>query len=167
MADPFVRRRGKNGGKNRPSKDIEPPHRTTNTARLADEAGVYYECFQEETREGYLIPRKSLSEAQHLATSPKPAEFKDDLIVRRLQKDRVTGKLVETSDPKSRMVWRPERTLLRRGLPDNFGEGRGSLFTRVTSRTKTRRIEIELKDTPDTIVRIGRPTDDDDPLNSI
>lgn len=152
MSEPFERRRGKNSGKNRPSReDFEPKHNISSTSRIPDECGVYYECMDGETAKDYLIPRQSLSERLHLAIWPVKLEFESLTPTKRLQIDR-KGNPVETTDPRARVAWRSDSTLLRRGKPDNFGEGNGTFFKRLTSNSKRLTTIVEVKTDPPTCV---------------
>jgi hypothetical protein len=134
----FIRKRG--GKLHRPSRKsyIEPKHEVSNTARLYDEGGIYYDCAEGETVEEHGTPRKSLTDQLHLKVFPQLFETEERA---EKQRDRKTGKLVGVTRP--RIVWKSDKTLLRGGKPEQFGGERGTKFIRTTSRSKVNRTETE------------------------
>lgn len=112
-----------------------------------------FECFEETeqteiNQHGLIIPgRKSLTQKLHLGLFPQTVEYKDEP---NTQIDKLTGLPVTVTNPV--VVWKSDKTLLRRGKPDTFDPNsfnRG--FKRQTSKTK--RVipdgEIEIVNTDD------------------
>jgi hypothetical protein len=96
----------------RKTQDGHNLHGTSVTALITDTA-KYVECsFIGETVEDHVIPRQSLTRKQLLGVFPAKIETEP---VKSRQLDKVSGKLVETTD--NRAVWRSDSTLLKRGNP--------------------------------------------------
>lgn len=135
------KRSGNRGNDFRPSRGYSafatyhhPEQSTTNTAIVGSSA-VYYECSDvHETVEDHIVPRVSLTQSQHLAIFPT-VERK---IVNERQRDTMSGELTTVGNPA--IVWRSDRTLLRRGKPEQLNALK--LF-RETSHTKIRQFERE------------------------
>lgn len=154
MANPYNgSRSGKRGTNNggRPSRKpfIEPKHRQSSAAVFAERVAPYWEPADiEETTETHVVPRQSLTRKEHLKHFPQTVEFESMKPTRRVQQDK-NGNLVETTDPRARVSWKSDHSLLRLGKPDNFGEDQGTTFIRETSRSKQRRVETEIKPNPE------------------
>lgn len=134
------KRAGKRGSDFRPSKGFADLENFSNqqhkisTAALVAESGKYFECAEvEETPEDHIIPRRSLTQKQYLRIFPQRLETEPLKRTKRLQMDK-SGKLVETTDTKARVIWKSDKTLLRQGKPDQMPAG----YTRVTSHSKRR-----------------------------
>lgn len=163
MANPFNgSRRGKRGG--RPDPNYEPPHKQSPTGTIPETAGVFFESFEGETKKDHLIPRRSLTERLHLRHFEQELEFEQLKDTTRIQLDK-KGTPTTTTDPRYRLAWKSDKTLLRQGKPDTWGEKRGTLFTRIKSQSKERGIEIEIKPADGSTVSIGRT--EPDPLEEI
>lgn len=148
------------GGKHRPSltdrpsrRDFEPTHKETASSLIANECGPKWDIFnQVETVETHLIPRTSLTDQQHLRQFDQTLEFERLKDTRRLQRAK-NGTLVETSDPRYRLTFKSDRTLLKQGKPDTFGEGKnGTYDKRQTSRSKRIEGTYLRKEAPPTCV---------------
>lgn len=115
-------------------------HGASDTARVA-KASIYFpNGTGEETVKDYLIPRKSLTRQQHLNIFPVTMEV-EARSTRQL--DKLNGNMVGTTD--NRVVWKSDRTLLRKGNPFSYPTD----FKRETSRTKA------IKHDPDTPFKGG------------
>lgn len=141
-------KRGK-GRRHLTRDDFEPKHKDSPSAIIPDKVGVYFECAEGETRETHLIVRKSLTEKLLLRVIPQQLEFERLADTKRIQTDN-KGHRVETTDPRYRLTFKSDATLLRRGKPDTFGEGKGTQFKRVTSRSKRLDYgdQLEIKEAP-------------------
>lgn len=108
------------------------------------------QCELEESTETHIVPRKSVTKRQGLMVQPQTLEFEPlaDTKVITYQADKMTGQTVEVTDyyPRNRIVWKSDKTLLRRGLPDQLQDIR---FKRLTSRSKRVVTELELLVTMD------------------
>lgn len=169
-------KRGKRGGsRTRKTKWIKSvkiaaskltPH-ISQTERAGEEA-IFYECADnEETAETHIIPRESITKAQHLGLFDQKREYELLATTKRLQLDKTTNTLVETTDERYRVAWTSDRTLLRRDKPDNFGEGRGTRFKRLTSRSKQVKTEVEVKQSPDNTIDLTGLSPDPNDLDII
>lgn len=106
----------------------------------------------EETPEDFIIPRRSLSRKQQLAIFPQTVEFEELKPTKHWQlatKGPNKGKLVETTEPHFRQVFKSDKTLLSRGKVDQFGtvnRKTGQLedrVIRVTSHSKRKTFKTE------------------------
>lgn len=106
----------------------------------------------EETPEDYLIPRRSTSRKQQLAIFPQTLEFEEMKPTKRWQlatKGPNKGKLVETTEPHFRQVFKSDKTLLTRSKVGQFGtlnRKTGQLedrVIRVTSHSKRKTFKTE------------------------
>lgn len=157
------------GGHFRPSrKAFHPPetHGKSVTA-LVQEAGAYLESSEnvEDAPElngvtAALNPkvpalRQSLTKRQHLKLTEQTLDFERLKDTKRIQFDKRTKTMVETSDPNYRVIYKSDRTLLKRGNP--FAAP--SDLKRQTSRTK--RIIHEEREAPAVVeVPISDPDSD-------
>jgi hypothetical protein len=150
MSNPYNgSKNGMRGGSNfRPSrKPFHPPEtHKVSTSALVAESGKYFACAEVEEQGGRELAnataalnpkvpciRESITRRQHLGLFSE-VEL-EDRVTRQL--DTKSGRVVETTSP--RVVWRSDKTLLRKGKPDQL-----PTFVRVTSRTKRRRFEREV-----------------------
>lgn len=96
----------------RAAQDGHNLHGTSITALAADRA-KYCEISEcEETVETHIVPRRSITRKQYLGVFPARVETE---AIKTHQRDKRTGELIETTD--NRIVWKSDRTLLRRGNP--------------------------------------------------
>jgi hypothetical protein len=93
-----------------------------------------------ETYKDYIVPRRSITETQQLGIAFPKIETVA-MKSRQLDKGKIifpgedpSSYMIETTD--QRVVWRSDKTLLNRSKVDQFGEGNGTLFPRMTSRSK-------------------------------
>lgn len=142
MSNPFNgSKNGKRGGKHRPSrKDYEPKHHASSSGIIPDEVGIYWDEFAQETIRDHVVPRKSLTQKQHLKMFPATSETEPR---KTRQWDHKLGRFDTTTD--ERTTWRSDTNLLRTGKPDTFGEGKGTRYTRVTSNSKRKQSIVEVK----------------------
>lgn len=116
---------------------------TSVTAIIASDAVFFSGSDVRETSEDYLIPRMSLSDRQMLAFGSQPIET-ETRKAKQLDLSKYNGKatsvdqvkdlMLETSD--QRLVWKGDRTLLRRNNPFADAEGeRGRGYKREGSIT--------------------------------
>lgn len=117
------------------------PSQGVDSTSIADSAAKYHECAEvEETEADYLIPRQSLTTKLHLRLFPQRREFESLRPTVHHQADK-KGKLVEVTNPKARLVWKSDRTLLNPRIPEKLEDVK---FSRITSHSKVRRSEREL-----------------------
>jgi hypothetical protein len=90
---------------------------TKSVTGTIEDASVYFHGANvEETVETHVVPRKSLTVKQLLGVLPQDIEV-ETRELRRTQLDKRTGRMVETTDQVSNVVWRSDKTLLRKGNP--------------------------------------------------
>lgn len=143
------KRSGNRGSDSRPSKGFATierfamPQGAKSTWVLAEAAAVMHECDEStfETVETHIIPRKSLTQTQHLNIGPREAEFVPMDCIRR---DPLTGVIIEVIQ-RNRRVWQADRTLLIQGQPGQLDEmNKGArAMARRTSRSKIKIWERE------------------------
>lgn len=124
------KRSGNRGSDFRPSRLIvEKETHNGSTSSMLIDAGPFYECFETvESIASHLIPRKSLTSQQGLRLFAQSTEVIDQPSRVR---DKVSGAMVTITNPK--VVWRSDRTLLRRNRPEQLED---LDFRRITSKTK-------------------------------
>lgn len=138
------------------------PSGSIDSTKVAEHASIFFECHEcEETSDDHIVPRQSLTVQQHLKVFPQQIETeirkarqldhsvpcKVDLNIATVcQLGSVSciaqHRMIPTSD--QRRVWQSDRTLLRIGKPETWEERKNApRFTRITSRSKIRKTEIE------------------------
>lgn len=121
----------------RPSrKDALETKGTVCSSVLAADAAKFFEHTDiEETTETHIVPRVSLTKKLHLRLFEQKIETED---VKTFQTDTRTGQKVVVTNP--RIVWKSDRTLLRRDHPEKMPQD----ISRITSKSKRKIWEPEL-----------------------
>lgn len=132
---------------------------------------AFYECSEGVPEDVYPRksalghgPRESLTKRQHLQMFTQKVEFEQLADVKRTQeyvtRDKWRGHIIgrtstTTTDPNFRIAWKSDRTLLRRGKPDDWGGDRGTYYSRITSHSKRRQDMREFKHNPENDVQLN------------
>jgi len=131
-------------------RNIDPQLDST---RFADATSCKYNEWApniEETIEDHIIPRHSLTTEQHLRLFPAIPTKTIRLKTRQL--DKVSGKMIETSD--IRVLKMSDKTLLNQSKPwpfialpegETYFEGFPTILKRQTSRTKRIKVDEDAK----------------------
>ena len=173
MSNPFNgSKHGKSGGRFRPSRfnlkereiDDRPsalrkglplrPTKPVDSIIVAESSAKHFEYTDiRETEETHVIPRKSLTEKQHLRLFPQQVEL-ERIILKRRQLATIDGKqvMVKTTDTVYRTVWKSDKTLLRQNRPEQLDRIKFKRQNHYDKRTETqveRPAIVEIQVDPD------------------